>query len=222
MSPQTAQRLVAAVLGCICLLGRASLPARGAEPPEPKNVNDVHRWIRLALEYRTAVQAGDFARVEALQAPNARVWFDEKTGEGRALDARGKGPWAQWDAFFRARSTAADYVVVDDAVRFTNRETNDWFRLIERESVPYFIFYFFDDEDRISGKLIQAIEGLERAPDRLDEFKAWAAKKHPGLIEQLMPEKRIDPQLDKAQLWKQRLTEWRAEVGLPDVPDDPD
>lgn len=179
-----------------------------------------HRWIRLAREYRRAVTEGDTARVAALQAPNARVWFDEKSGPGRPLSAKGKGPWADWDAFFRARSRQSDYVVEGNAVRFTNLETNDWFRLVERVSLPYHILYFFDDEDRIAGKLVRAIEGQERPPDRQDEFEAWAAKKHPGLLATLMPDGRIDPRLENARLWKKHLQEWRADVGLPDVLDE--
>lgn len=181
-----------------------------------------HRWIVLARRYREAVRVGDVERVRIMQAPNARVWFDEKKGEGRPLDVHGKGPWAQWDNFFRARSSQTNFVVEGNAVRFTNHETNDWFRLIERTSLPYYIFYFFDENDRISGKLIQRIESVERPPDRLSEFQRWANDTYPGLMDELMPDGNIDPDLEKARLWKKRLLEWRAETGLPDVLDDRD
>jgi hypothetical protein len=181
-----------------------------------------HRWITLARRYRAAVRDGDVERVLAMQAPDARVWFDEKTGHGRPLDARGKGPWADWDMFFRARSSQTDFVVEGNAVRFTNHESNDWFRLVERTSLPYHVFYFFDESDRITGKLIRGIAGQERVPDRLSEFQVWAESQHPGLVQSLMPDGNIDPDLEKARLWKKHLLEWRAETGLPNVLDDPE
>lgn len=196
--------------------------AQDARPDSERPASVEHRWIRLAREYRRAVTAGDTARVDELQAPGARIWFEEKSGPGRPLNTKGKGPWAQWDTFFRARSEQSDYVIQGNAVRFTNVESNDWFRLVERVPLPYHIFYFFDDDDRISGKLVQAIEGRERSPDRLDEFEAWAAEKHPGLIEKLMPDGRIDPRPENARLWKTHLLEWRAEAGLPNVLRDTD
>jgi len=185
-------------------------------PPEE------HPWIGLAREYRAAVRDGDIERVGAMQAPDARVWFEERKGEGRPLDAQGKGPWAEWDAFFRARSTQTEFAIEAGAVRFTNQETNDWLRLIERTAQPYHVFYFIDANGRISGKLIRAIDGAPPAPDRLDEFREWAEVHHPGLMEFLMPDGRIDPHPDKARLWKQRLLEWRHAAGLPDVLGTPD
>ncbi|UCE02003.1 MAG: hypothetical protein JSW67_12165 [Candidatus Latescibacterota bacterium] len=98
-----------------------------------------------------------------------------------------------------------------------NLELNDWYRLVDRTPVPYLIYYFVDGENRVAGKLIQTIEGVERPPDRLPEFEAWAQKKYPGLLDELMPGGNIDPALEKAQLWKEKLLEWREEVGLPNV-----
>ncbi len=207
--------VAAAIVLAGCVSARAA-----SEVPSSARAQDgahEHRWISIAKEYRQAVRDGDMERVDALQAPDARIWFGERKGDGRALDPRGRGPWAQWDTFFRARSTQSDFVIVDGAVRFTNRETNDWYRLVERAPRPYFIFYFFDENDRISGKLIQSIEGLKRPTDRLEEFKVWAQERHPGLLDTLMPDGEIDPHLDKARVWKARLLEWRADAGLPDV-----
>jgi len=200
-------------LGCVAPTARA----QDAPPDSTRLAATEHRWIRIAREYRRAVAEGDTARVDELQAADARLWFDEKIGPGRPLNSKGEGPWAAWDMFFRSRSQQSDFVVEGNAVRFTNVENNDWYLLVERATLPYHIFYFFDDEDRISGKLVRGIEGQEQPPDLVDEFEAWANEKHPGLIELLMPDGRFDPRLENARLWKKHLVEWRAETGRPDV-----
>lgn len=197
-----------------CLYATAVLSA-GTTRADP---DDEHAWVRLVHEYRAAVKAHDVDAVRRLQTPDARVWFDERKGEGRPLSAGGKGPWAEWDRYFRARSTASDPIVVSEGVRITNLETNDWYRLVDRTPVPYYIFYFVKD-GRISGKLIQSMEGAERPPDRLSDFEAWAEREYPGLLEELMPGGNIDPRLEKAKLWKQKLLEWRRDAGLPAVLD---
>ena len=176
-----------------------------------------HPLVLIVQEYRRAVAQRDTAAMRRLQAPRAGIWFEKKEGDGRRLDAGGKGPWADWDRFFHSRAEALEYVVDGRSVRVTNREINDWYRLLEREPAPYYIFYFLDTDGRIEGKLIQGIPGIESPPDRLDEFKTWAAKKDPGLLEELLPKGRIDPALEKARVWKEKLIEWRLESGLPAV-----
>ena len=98
-------------------------------------------------------------------------------------------------------------------MRVTNREINDWYRLVERQPAPYYISYFVDEHDRIAGKLVQSIPGTAPVHDRLEEFATWARRKYPGLLDELMPEGRIDSA--KYRSWKERLLEWRADAGRP-------
>lgn len=190
-------------------------PGNAVSESSSTQLSDVHPFVVVVREYRRAVAQRDTAALQRLQAPGSRIWFEKREGEGRPLDPAGKGPWAEWDRFFHARSEASDFVVEDHAVRVTNREINDWYRLVEREPAPYHIVYFLDAQSRIEGKLVQAIPGVRPPTDRLREFESWAAKKYPGLLETLQPDGRIDPALEKAQVWKEKLQEWRSETGLP-------
>jgi hypothetical protein len=49
-----------------------------------------------------------------------------------------------------------------------------------------------------------SVTPLRRAKpaDRLAEFKEWARAQRPGVLEQLMPEGKLDPALEKAEPWK--------------------
>ena len=51
----------------------------------------------------------------------------------------------------------------------------------------------------------------------LSSAQLWAMKHYPQELEFLMPDGGIDPEIERARLWKKLLTEWRAETGLPPV-----
>lgn len=172
--------------------------------------------VKIVEARKVARRAGDTVTVMSLQSPDARIWFGKKEGEGAPLKAGG-GPWAEWDRFFNATSeVVGEYEVRDHTVSARVRETNDYYRLLDRPASVFRATYYFDDNDRIAGILIDG-SGEERDPGRTDEFMAWAKANRPGLIETLMPDDNIDPAIEKAKLWKRALTEWRAEAGLPPI-----
>lgn len=128
---------------------------------------------------------------------------------------RPRGSWADWDDFFNSEGKSIDVVPVGDKLRTTQREINDWYRLLDRPPAEYYMTYSFDAENQVTERKIGSIPDKPRDPGRLAEFEAWAREHHPGLLEKLMPEGEIDPSLANAKLWKQHLLEWRAAAGLP-------
>jgi hypothetical protein len=65
------------------------------------------------------------------------------------------------------------------------RETNDYFRLLERGWVTTEVAYLFDVSGRIEGLLIRAVG--DRTPGRSREFEAWAGANDPEELSSLMP-----------------------------------
>lgn len=114
------------------------------------------------------------------------------------------------------RRVIGDYEVKDHTVSALMEETNDYYRLFDRPAGRYRATYDFDDAGRIAGALIDN-SGQKRDPGRYDEFVAWTNEHHPGLLDELMPDGRIGPALEKAKRWKETLVEWRAATGLPPI-----
>lgn len=170
----------------------------------PAAIDEDSPLVATVTKYREAKKKGDLPTQRALLAPGARMWFEKKEGEGSKLGEEGSGdPWKDWDAFFRSESSLEETVVLERTVRATVRETNDWYRLVDRPPSRYYMTYDFDDAGKIAGVLVH-----------LADFKAWAEASRPGLLETLMPEGKLDPALDKAKLWKSSLLAWRKAAGL--------
>ena len=164
--------------------------------------------IRRVQEYRDARARGDAVAEQSHLAPGARMFFNEKNGDGEPLGI-GKGSWAHWDEYFHSRSEMTDWRVVDGAVTAVVHETNDFYRLLDWEPQPYRLTWWLDREGRITEVLLTPIPGGP-AKSRMNEFKEWAAKHHPAELEYLMPKGRIDPTGDRAERFAAILREWRG------------
>ena len=165
--------------------------------------------------YRAAKKRGDYDTAAKYLAVDARIWFEKKEGPGHPLRAKG-GPYADWDRFFNAKSTRKNVRVTDHTVTYISRETNDYFRLLERVSTPARVTYYFDDDRRITGMLYAGL-GHKRLPDRKEQFVKWADEHYPGEVHRLQPGGSLSPTLQNAKRWKQLLIEWRREAGLPPI-----
>jgi len=162
--------------------------------------------------YRAAKKRGDYTAARKYLADDARIWFEKKEGLGKPLTAKG-GPYRYWDKEFRAKTSREKVHVVDGTVTYLSSEINDFYRLIERIPTKARITYYFNDENKISGMLYQGFSPRsKRPPDRYDEFKQWMKNKYPGMLES--PEMKIPNQPKR---WRELLTEWRAETGLPPI-----
>lgn len=168
--------------------------------------------------FRAARDAGDNDLARSFLSDDPRVWYEKHEGPGDPLKL-GAGRYAVWDKHFNGRSELGSWTVDGNSVWAVAEETNDYFRLLEREDISrYRITYFFDGEGRIEGYLISAAEPDTPSPprnDRFEEFEAWARANHPEEWDYLRPGGKLDPTGDRAPRTRLLLEAWRREVGLP-------
>jgi hypothetical protein len=172
------------------------------------------RRIEAARRFRSLMVAAQFDSAQALLSPEARRWWGERRGKGTAWKVSGAtpGPWAAWDEHFRSRKREVSWTAGPASAVLVQRETNDYFRLLERGWVTNEITYFFDDAGRIDGLLIRAIG--ERPPGRTEEFRAWARRNEPDELAALMDGDDVDPSGDHPQRFRRLLERWRQDAGL--------
>lgn len=214
---------VASIAAILATFGSApaqepTAPARDAVPASDHEAASdslaVHgaSLVERARTFRTLLRGGEYAAARAMTAPDPRRWWETRQGEGSPWKiGPGAGPWAAWDAHFGSRSELVEWRGVDSATAVV-RETNDYFRLLERGWVTNEITYFFDETGRIEGLLIRAVG--ERPPGRTEEFLTWARANAPAEIETLMPGGEIDPSGDHPERFRHLLERWRRESGI--------
>lgn len=166
-----------------------------------------------AQEFRSRIDRGDYEAAQAMMAPDPRRWWGDRVGEGRPWQIGPKsGPWAGWDEHFRSKKEIVEWREGADSASVIMRETNDYFRLLERGWVTTEITYHFDPSGRIEGLSIRGIG--ERPPGRTDEFLAWAREHDPEELDALMPGGEIDPTGDHPERFRRLLNRWRQSAGL--------
>ncbi|HEY2828967.1 MAG TPA: hypothetical protein VGJ88_02545 [Thermoanaerobaculia bacterium] len=168
--------------------------------------------IRRVKSYSQAHRNGDVALESQMLSPDARTWYESRSGEGEPLRPGRTGRYAHWDAFFHSRSVLSGWVVRGRAVTATVHETNDFYRLLDWKPNPYQMTWWFDDHGRITGVMVRSLPRKETS--RMQEFRAWAAVHDPTELEYVMPKGKLDPTGDRAERWKALLVRWRAGVGL--------
>jgi len=166
--------------------------------------------VRRLEDYLALRQAGD-PRALIWLAPGARIWYEQKTGDGEPYGAAGR--WDHWDRYFHSRGRYSGWTVAGDgAISAVVHETNDYYGLLAWKPLPYRMTWWLDDGGRIRDVLLQQMPG--KATNRLAEFRAWAAEAHPGELADLMPNGQIDPTGDRPERWHALLTEWRLSAGI--------
>ena len=174
--------------------------------------------IETVNAFRAARDAGDYELAGTFLNDSPRVWYGAREGEGYPLKL-GAGRYQIWDEHFNGRSELGPWTVEGNSVWAVAEETNDYFRLIEREDLSrYRITYFFDGTGRIEGTMISTAHPGQQSPprkDRFEEFEAWASANHPEEWEYLRPGGELDPTGDRAPRTRLLLEAWRKEVGLP-------
>ncbi len=180
--------------------------------------------ITKVESYRAARESGDFDTARALLADDARVWYEQREGEGNPWRPGKGGRWSAWDKHFNSQSTPGPWHTAEHSVWRINREWNEYYDLIERTDDPsYRITYFFDADDagKISGYMISAADPDAPKPpadaprsDRFDEIEAWAKANHPDEWEYLRPAGKLDPTGDRPRRTRALINQWRTTVGL--------
>jgi hypothetical protein len=177
---------------------------------------DASEHIATIEAYRAARDSDEPQRVWEYLAEGSRIWFEKKVGPGkeRSRDV-GQGPWAAWDDYFNASSEqAGEWEAAADSVAGVFDEINDFYRLCERGPSRLRIVYYFDDEGRISGTLVQ---GVSSSKGRYAEAEAWVREHFPDDHARLVVQGEIVPGLENAERWKILLIMWRDETGLPPI-----
>jgi len=171
------------------------------------------KLIRRAQAYSNAHSTGDLAAESRFLAPNARMWYEMRTGDGEPLKPGRTGRYAHWDAFFHSKSTLSGWTVHGREVTATVHETNDFYRLLDWQPAPYQMTWWFDDQNRIEGAMVRSLPGTTKS--RMQEFRTWASQNRAAELEYVMPKGKLDPTGDRADRMKTLLLEWREAVGLP-------
>ncbi len=186
-----------------------------ANSPQGESADHDHPLIRKVKAYRQANAEHDTARVQALLAKGAARWYEKKEGPGTPIKPAGKGPWSDWDEYFKGKSEIESYKVDSNQVTIRLMEINDYYRLIERGPAPTNLTYYFNQEGKITGILV--FRDATPIKDRYEEFEQWAKKNRPADLPYLRPEGEIIPTLDRAKKWRAVLNEWRRSIGLPAI-----
>lgn len=195
------------------LLGLSGFPASAqevlAQEPESEWSSMTHR----SQEFRSLLERGEYAAARQMMAPDPRRWWEERVGEGVLwqIGPESPGPWAAWDEHFRSESELVEWKEDEGSATAVVRETNDYFRLLERGWVTNEITYFFDARGRIEGLLIRAAG--ERPPGKTEEFLAWARAHDAEELAALMPGGEIDPSGDHPERFRDLLERWRQASG---------
>jgi hypothetical protein len=155
-----------------------------------------HNNIRIVKNFRELRERRDFVRAQPYVAPEARVWFEEKSGPGEPF-LLGGGRWDHWDQYFHSKKEFFDWRSEANAVTVSVRETNDFMRLLDWQAPPYTMTFWLEEQKRISGVLIKS-GGKSRG--RFPEFKAWADKRYPRVYLMIG---------DQPERWRALLEEWR-------------
>lgn len=164
-----------------------------------------------AREFRALLESNDYEAARRMMSGDPRRWWESKQGEGRAWQiGPSAGPWAAWDKHFDSEREVVRWTEDERSATVVVRETNDYFRLLERGPVLNEITYSFDDAAKIDGLLIRAIG--DRPPGRTEEFRRWAAAHAPAELEAVMTGGEIDPS-DPAR-FRALLNRWREASGL--------
>jgi len=178
-----------------------------------------HPYVSKAHAFRKELEAKDYDAASKMMAANPRIWYEKREGEGSAWTFGG-GRWKVWDKEFNGTSVHEEWVPANRSVSSIAIETNDYFRMLERDPAPWLHTYFFNDEGLIEGQMISGVPE-ERDPGagfrnegRGDEFDAWYRKTYPKEYDYIRPNGKIDPTSDRALMTRSRLQEWREAVGL--------
>lgn len=199
-----AMATVGLTVGAACGADEASRTGREATPT----------LTARAQAFREALTRGEYETARAMLAPGAQRWWGTREGDGEpwVIGPTGGGPWAEWDEHFRSEGEVVEWVESPSSATVVVRETNDYYRLLERGSVTNELTYYFDRQHRMEGLLIRGVG--ERPPGRTDEFLAWARHNEPEALKELMPNGEIDPSGDHPERFRRLLERWRQASGL--------
>ena len=194
--------------------GHAAINVGAQSQPDTKPLQSDSLLNRIN-QFREAHARRDYVAARSFLAPDARIWFEEKTGEGSPYKIPGR--WEHWDTYLHGHTTYSNWQQTGNEITAEGHEINDYYRLLDWRPWPFKQTWWFNDQGQISGCFIRQVEGQGSTGSRLKEFKEWAKQNRPEELAYLMPKGSIDPSEDRPERWRVILVEWRKAVGLPAV-----
>lgn len=173
----------------------------------PVSMRAVHPLVARVEAFCAARAAADTAALAALLADDSRVWYGSRDGDGVRRTIDGRGAWSDWDREMFATVETDEFVVNGRTVSAYVRESNDYYRLLERAPSQLRVSYTFDADDRIAETLVEGRSST--VEDRLESFLAWAGAHHADELAVIRPGGRIAPSAENAKRWKALLRAWR-------------
>jgi hypothetical protein len=174
--------------------------------------------LERARRFRKLLEDKDYDSARALMAGNSRRWWGEREGAGSPWTigpAAVSSPWHAWDRFFHSESEVLEWRSGPRSATAVVRETNDYYRLLDRGAMTNELVYLFDAQGKIEGLVIKSAG--PRPPGKTAEFVAWAKKNAPSELRELMPNGEIDPGGDHPARFRKLLERWRRQTGLPAI-----
>jgi hypothetical protein len=170
--------------------------------------------VERAQLFRSLLESGQLEAARAMMSSDPRRWWETRESEGIAWKVGAPGPWAAWDEHFRATREIVGWREQERRASVVIRESNDYYRLLERGSLLNEITYFFDEAGKIEGLLIRGVG--DRPAGKTEEFRAWARAHAADELEAVMPGGEVDP--SDPRRFRALLNRWRIASGREPIP----
>jgi alpha-acetolactate decarboxylase len=172
---------------------------------------------QTAIQFNRHVTQARYDSARMLMAEDPKRWFEMRDGAGGPwkVGPDGGGTWKVWDDSMHSQKVELSWHRGDQSITVRVRETNDYFKALERGWITVDRSYFVNEDGKIEGLVISNV--YARLPGRTNEFLEWARATHPDELEYLMPDGVIDPGEDRPGRYKTLLRVWRAQSDLKPV-----
>jgi hypothetical protein len=169
--------------------------------------NDPVRVVRSYLAAQTLEQA-----LSAL-APEYRLWFGERSGEG--LDRARVAKMLEWDYALHPRHRVSSITANGAEVTAQVHEDNDFSLLLGFPGWDATSTFTVDASGRIASQLYVPNGAAEWRP-YLDAPLAWIRQHHPDALPRIFPNGKLAQTRETAAEWVALLRAWRAATIQPD------
>jgi len=186
--------------------------AGASREPDPDALG---KPLRPRLEaFIESLKSDDRSRIDAFFAPDARMWFGEKTGEGILLS---EGGWREWDREMHAAHTIERSSMSGRSVLVISHEISDFARLVEFPGWRAFVAYDFNADGIVTAVLYQPMPITPSMNECFKPALEWVRHTHAEDLKAIYPKDQFAPSAETARRWRELLIEWRKTTGKPDI-----
>jgi hypothetical protein len=154
-------------------------------------------------------------REQALQvlAPEYRLWFGQRQGEG--LDRTHVAAMLEWDFALHPRHRIVSLESRGSEVSALVHEDNDFSLLIGFPGWDATSTYTVTEDGTIASQVYVPVGATDWRP-YLDAPLAWIRANRPDVLPRIFPDGKLRQDGTAAREWVETLRAWRAATGLPD------